>query len=96
MLYKNTVLIIMPASDVPPLARAGSTAPARRLLDPLRERVRYLHYSIRTEEAYAHWVRAHVRFHGLRHPKEMGANEVRPFLSWPAAERRPLDVLLPA
>jgi integrase len=79
---------MMPASDAPPLVRAGSTAPARRLLDQLRERVRYLHYSIRTEEAYIHWVRAFVRFHVLRHPKEMSADEVRAFLSWLAVERR--------
>ena len=88
MLYINTVLVMIPASDALPLPRADSTAPARRLLDQLRERVRYLHYSIRTEEAYVHWVRAFVRFHGLRHPKEMGADEVRAFLSWLAVERR--------
>ena len=40
---------------------------APRLLDQLRSQIRYLHYSIRTEEAYVHWVRAFVRFHGLRH-----------------------------
>jgi integron integrase len=57
------------------------------LLDALRERIRYLHYSIRTEEAYVHWVRAYVRFHGLRHPRKMGAEEVQGFLSWLAAER---------
>jgi len=79
---------MLPAFDAPPLAHAGSAAPARRLLDQLRERVRYLHYSIRTEEAYVHWVRAFVRFHGLRHLKEMGADEVRAFLSWLAVERR--------
>jgi integron integrase len=84
-----------PASDAPPPLRTAAcaagtgtgTAPGRRLLDPLRERVRYLHYSIRTEEAYVHWVRAFVRFHGLRHPKQMGADEVRAFLSWLAVER---------
>jgi integron integrase len=60
-----------------------------RLLDQLRERIRYLHYSIRTEEAYVHWVRAFVRFHELkRHPSEMGAPEVEAFLSWLANERR--------
>lgn len=32
-----------------------------RLLDQVRERIRYLHYSIRTEESYVHWVRAFVR-----------------------------------
>ena len=60
-----------------------------RLLDQVRERIRYLHYSIRTEEAYVHWVRAFVRFHGSRqHPVEMGAVEVEAFLSWLANERK--------
>lgn len=76
-----------PAPDALPLARVGSV-PARRLLDQLRERVRYLHCSIRTEEAYVLGVRAFVRFNGLRHPKEMGADEVCTFLSWLAVERR--------
>ncbi|MDP1567106.1 MAG: phage integrase N-terminal SAM-like domain-containing protein, partial [Polaromonas sp.] len=34
-----------------------------RLLDMLRSRVRYMHYSLRTEQAYVHWVRAFIRFH---------------------------------
>jgi len=61
--------------------------PSQRLLDRLRERLRYLHSSIRTEEAYVHWVRAFVRFHGLRHPRQMGAGEVQAFLTWLAVER---------
>jgi integron integrase len=70
------------APALPPL-RAG------RLLDQVRERIRYLHYSIRTEEAYVHWVRAFVHFHGMRHPAEMdGGPEVEAFLSWLAAERQ--------
>jgi hypothetical protein len=36
-------------------AAAGQDGPPRRLLEALRERLRYLHYSIRTEEAYVHW-----------------------------------------
>ena len=59
-----------------------------RLLDQVRERIRYLHYSIRTEHAYVHWIRAFVRFHDLRHPVEMGAPEVEAFLSWLASERK--------
>ena len=62
---------------------------ASRLLDQVRERVRYLHYSLRTEQAYVHWVRAYVRFHGCeRHPREMGAAEVEAFLTWLAAVRQ--------
>jgi integron integrase len=59
-----------------------------RLLDQVRERIRYLHYSIRTEQAYVQWVRAFVRFHGMRHPSEMGRVEIEEFLSWLAGERR--------
>ena len=58
-----------------------------RILDQLRERIRYLHYSLRTEEAYVHWVRGFIRFHELRHPAEMGKAEVEAFLMWLVAKR---------
>jgi integron integrase len=58
-----------------------------RLLDQLRERIRYMHYTRRTEEAYVFWCRAFVRWHGLRHPTEMGGPEVEAFLSYLAADR---------
>ncbi len=59
-----------------------------RLLDLLRTQVRYMHYSLRTEQAYVHWVRAFIRFHGLRHPAELSGAEVEAFLTWLAAERQ--------
>ena len=61
-----------------PLSVAGPALPplrAGRLLDQVRERARGLHFSLRTEEAYVHWCRAFVRFHGLRHPAEMAGPE---------------------
>jgi len=66
---------------------APETRPVR-LLDLLRERVRYKHYSIRTEQQYVYWVKDFVRFHGLRHPRELGAAEVESYLSSLANERR--------
>nr|MDL9633620.1 phage integrase N-terminal SAM-like domain-containing protein [Escherichia coli] len=57
-----------------------------KVLDQLRERIRYLHYSLRTEQAYVHWVRAFIRFHGVRHPATLGSSEVEAFLSWLANE----------
>ena len=54
---------------------------ATRLMDQVRERVRYLHYSIRTEQAYLHWIKAFIHFHGMRHPRDMGAPEVEAFLA---------------
>lgn len=59
-----------------------------RLLDQLRERIRYAHYSLRTEKTYVYWVRFFIRFHRLRHPKEMGAAEIQAFLSFLANDRK--------
>jgi len=60
---------------------------ATRLLDQVRERLRYGHYSLSTERSYVYWVRWFVRFHGMRHPREMGGAEVQAFLSWLANRR---------
>ena len=59
-----------------------------RLLDQVRERARYLHYSYSTEKVYLYWVRFFVRWHGLRHPRDMGAAHVEAFLTMLATERR--------
>ena len=52
-----------------------------RLLQQLRLALRVHHYSPRTEEAYVGWVRRYVRFHGLRHPEELGHDAIGQFLS---------------
>jgi len=64
------------------------TPPGPRLLDQVRQQVRLLHYSLRTEDAYVYWVRAFIRFHDLRHPSELAQPEVEAFLIWLAAERQ--------
>src|ERR1043165_1070821 len=58
-----------------------------RLLDQMRERIRYCHYSLRTEHAYLFWVRRFIRFHQLRHPRSMGSAEIEAFLTHLATER---------
>lgn len=70
----------------PPGPTHGVAAP--RLLDLLRMQVRYMHYSLRTEQAYVHWVRAYIRYHGMRHPAELSGAEVEAFLTWLATERQ--------
>jgi integron integrase len=52
-----------------------------RLFDRIRECLRLKHYSYRTEQQYLHWIRRYILFHDKRHPKEMGADEVRGFLN---------------
>ncbi|HND79764.1 MAG TPA: integron integrase [Accumulibacter sp.] len=66
----------------------GAAPPPKKLLDQLRDRIRFKHYSIRTEQAYRDWVRRFILFHGKRHPREMGAREVEAFLSHLAVEGR--------
>ena len=66
----------------------GGGAEQPRLLDRVREAIRVRHYSPRTEEAYVAWIRRFILFHGKRHPAEMGAPEVRTFLSDLAVRRR--------
>ena len=52
-----------------------------KLLDQMRLVLRLKHMSIRTEEAYVLWVRRFILFHHKRHPKDMGAQEIRAFLA---------------
>lgn len=58
-----------------------------KLLDQLRDLLRTRHYSIRTEEAYLGWVTRYIKFHGLRHPAELGAPELEAFLTYLAVTR---------
>jgi integron integrase len=55
--------------------------PKARLLDQVREVIRFKHYSIRTEDAYVQWIKRFIFFHGKRHPREMGATEIEAFLT---------------
>jgi site-specific recombinase XerD len=57
------------------------------LLEAISATIRRLHYSPRTEEAYLHWIRAYVAFHGGRHPRTLGAAEVTAFLNHLAVDR---------
>ncbi|MDR3413799.1 MAG: integron integrase [Formivibrio sp.] len=63
------------------------TAPAPRLLDQARDRLRLKHYSLRTEQAYLGWIKRYIIFHNKRHPAGMGKVEVEAFLSHLATDR---------
>ena len=74
----------MDAFPVPP---APAVPQPPKLLESLRQRIRVLHYSIRTEQAYVDWARRFILFHGKRHPRELGAPDVTAFLTHLAVER---------
>ncbi len=67
-------------------ATASALASSPKLLDQVRGKIRLKHYSLRTEQAYSDWIRRYIRFHGTRHPREMGAAEVESFLTHLAVE----------
>ena len=58
------------------------------LLFQMRDALRSRHYSRRTEQTYILWAQRFIRFHGLRHPAEMGAPEVNAFLTHLAVHRQ--------
>src|SRR5664279_1337425 len=65
-----------------------ATPPPTRLLDQVRDRIRFRHYSIRTEQAYVDWIKRFIHFHGKRHPAAMGAAAVELFLTDLAVARK--------
>ncbi|OGB27366.1 MAG: hypothetical protein A3I66_00415 [Burkholderiales bacterium RIFCSPLOWO2_02_FULL_57_36] len=68
----------------PPIAETRSI----KLLDQLRQHIRFKHYSLRIEQQYVYRVRFFIRFHRLRFPFEMGASEITAFLIYLADERQ--------
>lgn len=75
-------------ATVAPVKRDTPPAPKPpRLLDQVRDRICVLHYSRSTEATYTYWIKFYIHFHGLRHPKDMGAAEVEAFLSHLATDR---------
>ena len=61
--------------------------PGPGLLSVTREHLRLKHYSIRTEKSYLAWIRRYIRFHGMRHPRDMGKVEIEAFLTSLAVDR---------
>ena len=56
--------------------------PDLKLMDQVREVLRYHHYAYRTEQTYCDWIKRFLKFYDYsRHPKEMGSMEVERFLS---------------
>ncbi|MCK5147166.1 integron integrase [bacterium] len=58
-----------------------------KLLDQVIAALRIRHYAYKTEKVYVRWIKDYVIFHGKRHPKDMGENEVTQFLTHLAVNR---------
>ncbi len=63
--------------------------PDLKLMDQVRQVLRYYHYAYRTEKTYCDWILRFVKYHGSKiHPKDMGKNHVEAFLSHLATKER--------
>ena len=72
------------------LTKPAEKAPAPqppKLLDQVRETIRLKHMSRRTEESYVYYAKQIILFHNKRHSKELGAEEIRGFLTHLAVEK---------
>jgi integron integrase len=52
-----------------------------KLMDKVHLELRTKHYSRKTEVAYTNWIKRFVIFHNKRHPKDMGAEEIKAFIN---------------
>ncbi|MCL4142146.1 UNVERIFIED_CONTAM: hypothetical protein GTU68_004361 [Idotea baltica] len=59
----------------------------KKLIPKVREVIRAKHYSYSTEKNYTAWILRYIRFHKIKHPKDMGNQEIIEFLSYLANER---------
>jgi hypothetical protein len=56
-------------------------SPDLKLMDQVRQVLRYLHYAYRTEQTYGQWIVRFIRFFDAKiHPKDMGKEEIEFFL----------------
>lgn len=60
-----------------------------KLIEQVRQVMRYHHYKYRTEQTYCDWIIRYIKYHNCqKHPREMGKIEIESFLSHLASERK--------
>jgi len=63
--------------------------PRLKLMDQVRQVLRYHHYAYRTEQAYCDWIVPYIKYFGSKkHPRDMGKTEIDAFLSHLASEQK--------
>ena len=60
----------------------------KKLLDIVRETIRFKHYSLSTERTYIYWIKQYIFFHNKKHPKEMAKEEIEEYLTALAIKNR--------
>ena len=65
-------------ADKPPKFYSPKTSP---FLNSVREAIRVRHLAYSTEQSYVYYITDFIRFHGRKHPRELGLEEVRAYLT---------------
>lgn len=60
----------------------------KKLLDIVREKIRFKHYSMSTEKTYVFWIKHYIFFHNKRHPIDLGKKEIEDFLTFLAVTKK--------
>ncbi len=68
----------MANADKPPKMYSPKTSP---FLNSVREAIRVRHLARSTEQSYLYYITDFIRFHGRKHPRELGLEEVRAYLT---------------
>ena len=56
-------------------------------MNDVRRAIRLKHYSLATERSYCYYILDYIRFHGKQHPRALGPDEVRAYLSHLATDK---------
>jgi len=59
----------------------------KKLLDIVRDKIRFKHYSYSTERTYVHWIKNYILFHNKKHPVEMGKEDIEEYLTFLATKK---------
>jgi integron integrase len=68
-------------------AGSADSSSGPRLLEQVRRACRARQFRPNTVDAYAGWVRRYVRFHGMRHPADLGDGDIASFIDHLTSER---------
>lgn len=66
------------------MSRSSSNSP---FLEEVRAAIRVRHYSYRTEQSYIAWIVRFIRFHRMKHPRDMSEQHVAEYLTHLAVEK---------
>jgi integron integrase len=70
--------------DIPVPIDSGS----KRFIPQLRLFIRQKGLSYSTEKTYLHWIIFYIRFHKMKHPKDLNSSDIDDFLTFMAVERK--------